>query len=170
MTTIFEHKNLELDDLSLKEYFKLMIDTIPNVCSVEELTHFFTEEPFTETKPYLTRRILNPKDKRFKNIELVYEECSYVSAIVWELNITLSQLKDIFGEPVINNEPYSDSTSFAFSSANKNISIIKTRHPKWLTWVKEKNSFEYLNSNNQKVELVDPDFSFIQIDLTKHKI
>ena len=170
MTTIFEHKNHELDKLSIKEYFKLMDSTIPNVCNVEDLTHFFTDEPFSETMPYLIRRKLNPNDKRFKNIELVYEDRNKVSAIVWDINISLSQLKDIFGEPVINNEPYSNSTSFAFSSANENISIIKTRHPKWLTLVKEKNTFEYLNSNNQKVELIDPDFSFIQIDLTKDKI
>ncbi|MFN5844190.1 MAG: hypothetical protein ACK46O_00640 [Flavobacteriia bacterium] len=168
MTTIFEHTNHELNDLSLKEYFKLLIDTVPNVCNVEDLTHFFTDEPYSETKPYLIRRKLNPKDKRFKNIELVYDDRNKVSAIVWDINITLTQLKDIFGEPLINNEPISNSTSFAFPSTNKNISIIKTRHRKWLTWEQEKNTFEYLNSNNQKVELVDPDFSFIQIDLTKN--
>lgn len=167
MTNLFEHNIHELNDLSLNEYFNLMIVAIPNVCNVEDLTHFFTDEPYSETKPYLIRRKLNPKDKRFKNIELVYEDPNKVSAIVWEINITLTQLKDIFGEPLFNNEPYSNSTSFTFHTANKNISIIKTRHPKWLTWEQEKNTFEYLNSNNQKVELVDPDFSFIQIDLTK---
>ena len=168
MTTLFDLKQIKLEKLSIKDYFKSIELAIGSALSVDKLTGFFTVQNYIETKPYLTRRRLMPNDTRFKQIELVYKDSNKVDAIVWDITISLSQLTDIFGEPIIHNEPYSDSTAFAFKSNNQNIEFIKTRHPKWLTIAKGKKVFEYQDEDNQKVELVDPEFSFIQFDLDKH--
>jgi hypothetical protein len=167
MTTLFDIKQNELEKLSIKDYFKSMELAIDSALSVDELTAYFTNQPYVETKPYLTRRKLTPNDTRFKQIELVYKDSKKVDAIVWDFTISLSQLTDIFGAPIIHNEPYSDSTAFAFKSNNQDIEIIKTRHPKWLTMIKGKKAFEYQDEDNQKVELIDPEFTFIQFDLQK---
>ena len=50
-------------------------------------------------------------------------------------------------------------------SKNQDVDIIKTRYHKWLTMVKDKKAFVYQDEDNQKVELEDPEFSFIQFDL-----
>ncbi len=151
--------------MSINDYFKSIELAIDSAISVDGLTDFFTVHPYVETKPYLTRRRLIPNDTRFKQIELVYKDRNKVAAIVWDITISLSQLTEIFGEPIIHNEPYSESTAFAFKSNNPNIKIIETRHPKWLTMIKGKKGFEYQDEDNQKRELVDPEFSFIQFDL-----
>ncbi len=165
MTTLFDLKQNELEKLSILDYFKSIELAIGSELSVGKLTDFFTVHSYSETKPYLTRRRLIPNDTRFKQIELVYKDSNKVSAIVWEITISLSQLTTIFGEPIVHNEPYSGSTAFAFRSSNQDIEIIKTRHPEWLTKLESKNVFEYQDQDNQKVELVDPEFSFIQFDL-----
>lgn len=166
MTALFDLKQNELEKLSIKDYFKSIELAIDSALSVDELTDFFNVQTYVEIKPYLTRRRLTPNDTKFKQIELVYKDSNKVDAIVWDITISLSQLTDIFGEPIIHNEPYSDSTAFAFKSNNQDIEIIKTRHPKWLTLVKGKKVFEYLGEDKQKIELVDPVFSFIQFTLT----
>jgi hypothetical protein len=153
-----------LERLPLKSYFKTVESMLKSSNTLGELTDFFTIEPFTDSKPYLTTRKLIPLDKRFKTIELVYKDSTKVDAIVWEIDITLSELIDIFGNPIIHNEPYSDSTAFAFQSDNPCIEIIKTRHPKWLTKVDGKESFEY-EDQKQKKEVTNPEFSFIQFSL-----
>ena len=165
MTTLFNIKQSDLNKLTLKDYFKTIEFALDKNNGVDRLTEFLTEQPFSETKPYLTRTQLNPIDKRFKQIELVYKDSHKVKAIVWDLKISLSQLTDIFGEPIIQNEPYSDSTVFAFRSKNENIEIIKTRHPEWLTIDGNKKTFEYTDKNKQKNKIIDPEFSFIQLDI-----
>lgn len=165
MTTLFDLKQNELEKLSIKDYFKSLELAFDSTLSVDELTDFFIVQTHVETKPYLIRRRLTPDDTRFKQIELVYKDSNKVDAIVWEIKISLSNLTDIFGEPIIHNEPYNHSTGFTFKSNNPYIEIIMTRHPKWLTLVKGRNVFEYQNENNKKVELVNPEFSFIQFDL-----
>ena len=97
---------------------------------------------------------------------MVYDDKNNVSAIVWDLTIPLSKLTGIFGTPIIHNEPYCDTTAFAFRSANPNIKIIKTRHSEWLKKLKHNNFFEYQDKNNQKIELEDPMFSFVQFTLS----
>lgn len=169
MTTLFDLKQNRLEMMSLKDYFRSIEHSIDSAMSVDNLTNFFTFQTYSEAKPYLTRRVLKPNDTRFKQIELVYKDSNKVIAIVWGITISLSQLADIFGEPIIHNEPYSDSTAFAFSSSNQEIETIKTRYPKWLTKLEGKNVFEYQDKNNQKVELVDPEFSFIQFNLANVK-
>jgi hypothetical protein len=167
MTALLDLKQNELEKLSIKDYFQKIELAINSALNVDELTDFFTIQTYLETKPYLTRRKLIPKDTRFKQIELVYKDSNKVDAIVWNITMSLSQLTEIFGEPIIHNEPYSDSTAFTFKSNNQDIEIIKTRHPKWLTMVKGKKVFEYRDEYNQNVELSDPEFSFIQFDFGK---
>ena len=165
MTSIIDLNPFDLEKLSIKNYFKTIESKLGKENSVDKLTNFFTAHPFSETKPYLTRRHLKPIDTRFRQIELVYEKQNTVRAIVWDLNIILSQLIDIFGVPIIHNEPYDYTTGFAFKSNNPNIGIIKTRHSEWLKKLNNKNAFEYKDKTKQKVELKDTVFSFIQFDL-----
>ncbi len=167
MTSLFELTSFGLKDLSLKNYFKTIESTLEKVYNVDKLTDFFTVHPYSESKSYLNRRTLTSPDPKFEKIELVYQPLNNnVGAIVWELNISLSQLTEIFGAPIIHNEPYSNSTAFAFKSTNPNIEIIKTRHPEWLKKIRHKNTFEYQDKNNQKIELDDPMFSFVQFNLS----
>ena len=165
MISLVDLNPFDLEKLSIKDYFKAIESAIGKENNVDRLTIFFTKQPFSETTPYLIRRQLMPIDKKFKKIELVYEDRSKVSAIVWELSLSLSQLIEIFGLPIIHNEPYSNTTAFAFKSTNPNIEIIETRHSEWLKKSKN-NSFEYLDKNNQKKELEDPMFSFVQFNIS----
>lgn len=164
MSSLSSLDSIALGRLPIKTYFQTVKSRLKTSNSLNELTDFFTIEPYRESKPYLTRRKLIPLDKRFKTIELVYKVPNKVDAIVWEIDITLSELVDIFGDPIIHNEPYSDSTAFAFRSDNPHIKIIKTRHPKWLTKVEGKESFEY-EDQQQKIEVSNPEFSFIQFSI-----
>lgn len=161
---MFQLSHNQLERVPLEAYFKAIERLIINSISVEDLTAFFTNQPFLETKPYLFRRILIPIDKRFSKIELVYESINHVKAIVWHFDTTLSELKSIFGEAIIHHEPYSNSTAVAFLSQNKNIDVIKTRHNGRLL-KNEHGLFEYYNNGNQRVELLDPEFDFLQITL-----
>lgn len=156
----------ELSQLSLKDYFKKIEDILSVNYTLEELTKLFSDQPFTETKPYLIRRQLRPFDNRFSEIEIVYDN-EKVGAIVWDLKILLSQLTDFFGQPHIHNEPYDNSTAFTFISQNPRIQIIKARHPKWLTELTHKNGFEYRDEKNNYIEIKDPEFSFIQFSLAE---
>ncbi len=152
-----------LDKLSLKSYFKTFEKALDKSHDVDSLTKIVTSKPYSQTKPYLTRRQLKPIDERFSQIELVYEKSSKVKAIVWELDICLSQLIELFGEPIIHNEPYSNTTAFTFRSGNNKIEIIKTRHSKWLRPNGNKIALEYIDEN--ELEIVDPTFSFVQFNI-----
>jgi hypothetical protein len=142
-----------------------MEQAIKGALSVDKLTEYFNAESYLETKYYLTIRHLILKDKRFKQISLIYKDKNRVDTIIWDITISFSQLTEIFGEPIIHNEPYSDSTAFAFKSSNKAIIIIQTRYPEWLTMEKSKSVFEYQDKDNRKIELANPEFSFIQFKL-----
>lgn len=166
MASLFDLNSFDLKELSIQDYFKTIESTLEKTYNVDKLTNFFTVHPFSEWKSYLNRRTLTSLDPKFKKIELVYQPLNNnVSAIVWELSISLSQLTEIFGVPITHNEPYSDTTAFAFKSTNPNIEIIKTRHPEWLKKLRHKNSFAYQDKNNKKIELEDPIFSFVQFNL-----
>ena len=119
----------ELIDLPLKEYFDYFNNNLHKNMVLEYLEELFTELPHKEYKPYLIRRSLIPKDKRFRNIEIVYDDTNgfELGAIVWEINFTLRELVDIFGKPKYNYVPYNDTVEFAFISLNPDIEIIKTR-------------------------------------------
>src|SRR4051812_42606716 len=120
MAMLDKLKQSNLEQLSIKDYFKTFEVSLDESINVDELTNFFSSQPYSETIPYLTRRQLKPIDKRFKQIELVYQDIHTIGAILWEIDISLSELIDIFGEPIIHNEPYSNTTAFAFKSKNKN--------------------------------------------------
>lgn len=165
MSSIFDLSQITLKKLSTREYFRTIESVIDKRLDVEKLSNFFTTEPYSETKPYLTRRQLIPIDKRFKKIELIYRDKHQVNAVVWDISITLTELTDIFGEPIIRNEPYSDSTAFGFKSKNHNIEIIETRHPQWLTKSPDKSTFEYEDKDKSTKTLIDPEFSFVQFKI-----
>lgn len=150
----------ELLNSSLKNCFKLIENDISKETTVDDYTKLFTNLPFTETKPYLIRRQVQPIDKRFTKIEIVYDENNNVRALVWYIKISLNQLRDFFGSETIQEEPYSGSTAFFFKSENKSIRVIKTRFPRYL----EKNSdTNYFESDKSKIK--NPEFDFIQFDV-----
>lgn len=149
----------------LKDYFKMIEESVDDNSDLDTLTKFFTDKPYTETKPYFTRRKLIPKDERFKDIEIVYDEKKDVKAITWEIIINLNQLIQIFGEPVIHNEPYSASTAFAFKSRNPKIEIIKTRYPEWLSENKNNREFDYNNDKGESGKILNPEFEFVQFNI-----
>jgi hypothetical protein len=166
MTELFDIATLDLEKLSIENYFKTLEFSLSRRMSVDKLTMLFTREPFWETRPYLTRRHLKPLDTRFTQIELVYEHRNVVAAIAWDLEILLAQLTSIFGEPMIKHVPYDNSTDFAFRSENPNIEIIKTTHLGLLTKVKNKDVFKYQDETGREIELSNPKFTFIQFNLT----
>ena len=132
--------------------------------TLEALTkHFSSDDNYHTEKPYLYRRKIKSADRRFESFEIVYDKSERINAIVFDLNIKLSELEALFRTPIIHNEPYDETTAFAFKSTNPDIEIIRTRHPKWLTKTKE-NEFEYSKDNNS-YKLIDPEFGFIQFDI-----
>ena len=152
------------DRLSTNEYLKIFEKEFQRNISLEDLTlHFTSDNNYHTEKPYLYRRIIKSDDKRFENFEIVYDKSKKIKAIVFNLNIKLSELQILFGQPFMQNEPYSNSTAFIFKSVNPDIEVAKTRHPKWLTKTKD-NKYEYA-SNNSSYKLVDPEFNFIQFDI-----
>ncbi len=154
----------QLERMSLIDYFKTIELSIRNPIKLDELTKLFTDEPFLESKPYLNRRVLIPSDKRFNQIEFVYESMDQVRAVVWHFSTSLAQLISIFGSPIIQFEPYSNTSAFTFPSQNRNIEVIKTRHHECLL-KNESGGFTYYNIENKKLELKDPEFNFIQFSL-----
>ena len=163
MTQLTEISQIELANLSLADYFQKMESLLNKSLSLDVLTDFFTDEKYEETKPYLTRRKLIPKDKKFSEIEIVYDE--KVEAIVWDIKISLSKLTDIFGNPIMHNEYYSESTAFAFKSKNPDIEIINTRHPESLKKLESENKYEFTTENGNRIKISDPEFSFVQFSL-----
>jgi hypothetical protein len=164
MNSIFDLTQVDLENLTTGEYFERIESVVDKKMDIERMTELFSLGHYSETKPYLIRRQLIPADKRFSQIELVYEAPHRIEAIVWHIRVSLSQLTDYFGEPIIHYEPYSNSTVFAFRSKNHNIEIIETRHPGWLTKLTD-NTFEYESKDKSIQTLIDPEFSFIQFDI-----
>lgn len=153
--------------LSTSEYLKHFEKEIGKSITLESLTkHFITGNNYYTEKPYLYRRKIKSVDNRFESFEIVYDESEKIHAIVFDLKIKLSRLQEIFGQPFMQNEPYSETTAFAFKSVNRDIEIINTRHPNWLTKTKN-NGYEYSEKDDDTYTLVDPEFNFIQFTLTK---
>ena len=165
--TDFLQNNINISQqLSTSEYLKYFEKEITKNFSLETLTrHFITDNNYYTEKPYLYRRKIKSADKRFESFEIVYDKSEKIHAIVFNLKIMLSKLQEIFGQPFMQNEPYSETTAFAFKSTNLDIDIINTRHIKWLTKTKN-NGYEYFENDNTYT-LVDPEFSFIQFALKK---
>ena len=138
---------------------------------MQDLTLHFTNEKTCETGvPYSFRRQIKSTDNRFDSFEIVYEKYEKfhyekVRAVVFDFKIKLSEIEVLFGEHLMANQPYDESTEFAFKSINPEISIIKTRHPEWLKVI-GKRRFEYL-LNNQVFTIDDPVFNFIQFKLNE---
>lgn len=154
----------QLQNASLSDYFKIVELNINHLLSIDFWTRLFSDLAYEEQRPYLTRRILIPSDPRFQQIELVYNHNSQnnqIVAIVWDLEISYSQLTKIFGEADIEFEGYSSSTSFKFKSKNPEIFIIKTRYPHNIE--KINNIFVDKTLNNEIC--IDPVFKFIQINI-----
>ncbi|MEZ4804728.1 MAG: hypothetical protein R2852_04390 [Bacteroidia bacterium] len=96
---------------------------------LKTLTELLSNNSFTETKPYLTRRKLNAEDKRFKYIELVYESPEQVGKIFWHLDINLSRLIEYFGNPRFHFTPHGNSTSIGFFDVENQFTGFETRYP-----------------------------------------
>jgi hypothetical protein len=126
-------RHLESGVVSLREYFLKIESKLKQEYHVDELTDFFTNQPYSETKPYYIRRQLIPRDKIFKQIELVCKLSGKVSAIVWYLDLYINDIVYIFGKPYINEEPFNESTQITFRSNNGNIEVIKTRIDSWVS-------------------------------------
>jgi hypothetical protein len=158
----------ELLYLPLIEYFKYFEKHLKKNIDLKQLTNLFTEVPYKENKPYLTRRLLKPMDKRFTNIEIIYyDDTNKVGAIVWNFNFILKEVIGIFGKPTILYEPYSNSIQFVFISKNPDIDVIKTRCPNLLIDNKiiELHKLELATLVDIDNQIQDLDVTFIQINL-----
>ena len=155
----------ELIDLSLEEYFNYFENNLNKDIDIDLLSKLFTELPYTEKKPYLIRRQLQPKDKRFEKIEIVYDGDKNVGAIVWWFKVTLRELVHLFGKPILHYEPYSESAAFAFKSENPDIEIIKTRYSQSSESMVELKGDELTEFKNIGNQILDIEFSFLQFNL-----
>ena len=164
MTDFLLNHTITNNRLSTSEYLKNFEKEIQINTTLEALTkHFSNDNNYQTEKPYLYRRKIKSVDPRFESFEIVYDKPEKINAIVFDLKIKLSELEALFGAPIIHNEPYDETTAFAFKSTNPAIEIIKTRHPKWLTNTKEK-EFEY-SEDNSSYKRIDPEFNVIQFDI-----
>ncbi|MBA2561558.1 MAG: hypothetical protein H0V14_01340 [Chitinophagaceae bacterium] len=164
MTDTLLNRTITYSGLSTSEYLKSFEKEIQKNITLEALTiHLTADNNYHTEKPYLYRRIIKSTDRRFEGFEIVHDKSEKIHVIVFDLKITLSELENLFGKPFMQNEPYDEATAFAFKSTNPDIEIIKTRHPKWLTKIKDK-LYEYSVDNNS-YKLVDPEFSFVQFSI-----
>jgi len=154
----------DLLGLPLKSYFNYFANNLKKEVNLEFLTILFTELQFKEKKPYLTRRKLLPNDKRFKEIEIVYDKKSNnkVMAIVWDFQFTLRELLNLFGTPVIEYEPYSNTTYFKYIMKS-DIKFVKTGHQEHLNDIINLKKLELVDilSNNNRI--LDIEFTFLQM-------
>ena len=109
-----------------------------------------------------------PKDKRFKEIEIVYDpnNSHKLKAIVWGFKITLRELSNLFGKPSLHYEPYSDSTVFAFNnSKNPDIDVIKTRYSQSSNDIIDLKGLELADLKGISNQILDLKFTFLQFNL-----
>lgn len=160
----------ELHTLPLKDYFNRVALLLSRGVDLSQLTDLFTQQPYEEIRPYLIWRKLKPSDPRFSLIQIIYDAATpdKINAIYWDFAINLSELSGIFGPYNWHNEPYSESTAFVFPSPNPAVSLVKTRHPQWLTALPNEAGFGYVDrESGERMVLSDPEFSFVQINLQK---
>lgn len=160
----------ELHTLPLKEYFNRVALLLSRGIDLSQLTDLFTQQPYEETRPHLIWRKLKPSDPRFSLIQIIYDAAApdKINAIYWDFAINLSELSAIFGPYNWQNEPNSESTAFVFPAPNPAVSLVKTRHPQWLTALPNEAGFGYVDrESGAKMVLPDPEFSFVQISLKK---
>lgn len=136
---------------NLKDYFFEMKQLFREQNDLITLTELLGTGEFTETKPYLTRRKLTPKDVSFKSIELVYETPELVKKICWDLDINLSLLKEYFGTPRFHYVPHGSSTMIGFFKEDQ-FTEFETIYP---GYVDEKDGKYELNSEDGKFEVKD---------------
>ena len=164
MTDILQNNINISQQFSTSEYLKHFEKEISKSITLETLTrHFATDDNYYTDKPNIYRRKIKSTDKRFESFEIVYDNSETIHAVIFDLKITLSILQEIFGQPIMQNEPYSDTTAFAFKSTNTEIEIIKTRYAAWLKKGKG-NDFIIEDTSNR---IFDPEFSFVQVDIKR---
>ncbi len=151
-------------EFSVAEYLKTFEKEFQKKFNLEILTSYLSSNNnyYTE-KPYLYRRIINSLDERFESFEIVHDKSERISAVVFNVNIQLSELQNIFEMDCIQHEPYSNSTAFIFKSINPDIETIKTRYPEWLTKLKD-SEYEFAVDGTSDI-VVNPKFSFLQFNI-----
>ncbi len=151
---------------NLKDYFFEMKLLFQKQNDLNTLTELLGTQEFTETKPYLTRRKLTPKDDRFKFIELVYEKPDLVNKICWHLDISFSQLREYFGNPRFHYAPGS-ATMIGFFDFKGQFTGFETIYP---GDVNEKECKFELYSEDGKFEVKDElKVSFVSYDIDRMK-
>jgi hypothetical protein len=152
---------------NLKEYFFEMKLLFQEQNDLNTFTELLGAKEFTETKPYLTRRKLTPKDNRFKYIELVYETPELINKVCWGLEISLSQLSEYFGNPRFHYAPHGSATMIGFFDLESEFTGFETIYP---GEVSEKDGKYELNGEDGKFEVKDDlTVSFVSYDIDRLK-
>ncbi len=147
----------------LKEYFKDMYKHFQNNWNVEASLELFGEgksnEGSDESKS-IKRYYIEPRDKRFRQIFLNFDENRNIESVVWFLKkseedfLTLIQLKEIFGAFEIHNIIYDETTEMTFlPNENKTISYVKTNILEWVE--NRKDGTLYFKNENKEFNLND---------------
>jgi hypothetical protein len=139
-------------ETNLKDYFFRMKQLFQKQNDLNSLTELLGANEFTEAKPYLTRRKLTPQDNRFKSIELVYEKPELVKKVCWDLDISLSQLIEYFGNPRFHYAPHGSATMIGFFDFENQFTGFETIHP---GDVREKEGKYELNNEDGTFEVRD---------------
>ena len=152
---------------NLKDYFFEMKLLFQEQNDLNSLTELLGANEFTETKPYLIRRKLTPKDNRFKSIELVYEKPELVKKICWDIDISLAQLREYFGNPRFHYAPHGSATMIGFFDLENQFTGFETIYPGDAS---EKDGKYELNSEDGKFEVKDDlRISFVSFDIERMK-
>jgi hypothetical protein len=120
----------------LKEYFKNLYDQFRSDWNVESSLEFFGKgksNEGTDESKFIKRYYVVPKDSRFEEIYLNFDEQRNIESVVWffktdgEDYLTLGQLKELFGAFQIRNIIYDETTAFIFHpNSNKSIDSVTT--------------------------------------------
>jgi len=131
------------------------------------LTKLLGTQEFTETKPYLTRRKLAPKDDRFKSIELVYETPELVKKICWNFDVSFSKLREYFGKPIFHYSPHGGATMIGFFDFENQFTGFETIYS---GDVNEKGGMYEVYSEDGEFEVKDDlKVSFVSYDIERMK-
>lgn len=149
--------------MTLKEYFEDMYKHFKNDWNVETSLEIFGKGNSNEGKEEsksIKRYYVEPRDKRFHEIFLNFDENRNIESVVWFLRkneedfLTLFQLKGIFGVFEFHNIIYDETTELTFlPNENKNISYVSTTILEWVE--KRKDGTLYFKNGNKEFDFND---------------
>lgn len=163
--------NTLLKGLTLKQYFNAFAQYAETTHSIANYLELLGEGKSNEGTPEhsaIKRFYITPVDSRFNVIYLNHSDVNEVDSIVWFFKpnyfLTLSELKELFGDFSTHNIIYDETSSFNFGAIDYKGLTVQVSNDYWLT---EREGRLYSEEVDGDVEVTD-DFHFHSLYLSFH--